>query len=473
MIEPTLYPKQQVLIDEVRAALMAGHKEVLMQAVTGFGKTVLAADLIIKSRKKGFRQVFIVPRKELLRQTSESFDQFEISHSYVAAEKSFNPYAKTHICTVGTLVNRLDKINPHVAFIDETHFGDSQLEKIINNFKKRGIIIIGATATPMKLSGMPMRRWYSHMVCGPSTRWCIDNNYLSDYRLFAPSEPNLTGIKTLGGDYAKGELSERMEQDRVLVGDAVNHYLTHSNGRLNMAFCVSIKASKMTAQMFRDAGIPAVHMDGDTPEDERRRIARAFARREIRTLCTVDLCLFGYDLASAAGMPAVVESMTDLRPTKSLPLQLQKWGRVLRRKDDPAMIMDHAGNSFFRGETNHGLPCEERLWTLSGITKQDRDEEPNVGSKQCTQCFYVYPPAKACPNCGFVEPIKSREIGLEEGELEEITAMKQGSLDGMNQENDPVFAAKIEEGRKLGMGNPELWAKNALAAEKMLKSGKL
>jgi len=213
-------------------------------------------------------------------------------------------------------------------------------------------------------------------------------------------------------------LASFMEHENVLIGDAVRHYQSHAAGKLNITFCTSIKHSQMTADMFNVAGIPSVHMDGETPEDDRKRMARAFAKRELMNICSVDLLCFGYDLASASGVKdAVIESISDLRPTKSRPLQRQKNGRVLRYKDYPAIILDHSGNAAL-----HGMPCEDVEWTLQGRKKNVAgDDEKAIPVRQCPQCYYVDRPSPSCKNCGHVYEIDSRMVEHIDGELQEVT----------------------------------------------------
>ncbi len=416
-----LHPQQITFNNDIRMAAKRGAKSILAQGPTGFGKSVSAAAHIKAALGKSKTAIFVVPRRDLVRQMSKHFNEFDIPHSFIAAGHQYNPYAKVHICTVGTLVNRLDKATPDIVFIDETHYGSTQLDKIIKYYRAQGAYIIGLSATPQKTSGQGLDVWYETMVCGPSISWLIENKFLSEYRLFSPGRPNLEGIKTVAGDYSKGQLSEIMEADRVLIGSAVQHYKEHAMGKLNVAFCTSRKHSGITAQAFRDAGIPTSHIDGETPDDERKRIIRAFANRELLCITSVDLMHTGFDLGSQVDMDITVESMSDLRPTKSLTLQLQKWGRVLRRKDYPAVIVDHAANAFFAdGTPNHGFPDDERFWSLEGSKKRGSMGERAIPVRQCTGCYFCHKPAPVCPNCGLVYPIQSRIVEEVEGELHEI-----------------------------------------------------
>lgn len=53
-----LRPRQQALIDAIRDAVRQGHKRIICQAPTGFGKTLTAAWLIGGALEKGKRPLF-------------------------------------------------------------------------------------------------------------------------------------------------------------------------------------------------------------------------------------------------------------------------------------------------------------------------------------------------------------------------------------------------------------------------------
>ncbi len=415
-----LYDDQMELVQELREAMRrilkrGGRTSILVQAATGSGKSVISAFMIASSRAKKTKSAFVVPRKELLKQMHDNFSRFHIPHSYVAAGNPFNPQAYTHICSAMSLINRLDHITPQVVFIDETHFGTGALDTIINYYLDKGAWVIGLSATPMKMSGQGLECWYEEMVCGKSIRWLIDNKRLSEYRGFAPSRVDLQGIKKNGGDYARGQLDDFMS-DSFIIGDAVKHYKQHAAGLLNIAFCAGIKSSQLTAERFRDEGVSAVHVDGKTSASDLRQIMRDYASHQIEVLTNSDLLTFGFDLASNAGVPVNVQCISDLRPTVSLPLQLQKWGRGLRYDGDTHLMFDHA-NNFER----HGLPCDEREWTLASRETGARDAyEREVDVRQCPVCYRCHEPAPICPSCNYEYPIQSREIEEIEGELEEI-----------------------------------------------------
>lgn len=429
-----LFDDQIDLVNRARDA-MRKTRRVLMVAETGSGKTRMASAMIQSSRAKGKKAMFIVPRRELLKQTAKTFMGDNIPFGYIASGHPLNPYAKTYLATTGTLIKRLDKFAPDIVVIDEAHFSGETNKKIADYYHSRGAFVLGLTATPRYPSGDGMGDCYDTMVSGPSLRWLIDNKRLSDYRLFAPSRPDLSGVKKVAGDYAKGQLADRMEHDRVLIGDAVKHYRSHAMGRLAVAYCTSRKHSQMVAASFRDEGIPAAHVDGETPDAEMFKILTAYARREILVLCNADLLLFGFDLSAAVNTSVTIECMIDLRPTMSLTLQRQKNGRVLRYKDYPAIILDHGGNTM-----QHGLPCDQIDWTLDAkpprgnVEAQERTspvrqctgghkDGPGLGEKM-RPCYFAHPPAPRCPNCGAWYEVQSRMVDQIDGELVEISRIQ-------------------------------------------------
>lgn len=462
----SLYQDQSELVNQTRQ-LMIKNKSVLMQSPTGSGKTAMATWIINSAKNKNMKVIFCVPRVELFNQTCETFEKNNIPHGYIAAKHPFNPYCKIYVGMVQTMARRLNKLpNADLLIVDETHFGSGQLDTIIEHYKKQGAHILGLSATPWKSSGKGLGCWYDAMSIGKSVEWLIENKRLSDYKAFAPSTLDLSGLKVTAGDYAKGELSEFMEGQRVIVGDAVKYYRETAMGRLHIVFCTSIKHSQIVCATFNRAGITAVHVDGEMPKDQLKQIIKAYARREILVLTFCDLLCFGFDLAQASGMDVTIESMSDLKPTKSLSLQLQKWGRVLRYKDYPALIFDHANN--FK---EHGFPCSKREWTLKDRKQGKRESEPAPASRTCPTCFLVHTPAPICPECKHVYEIKGREIDEVEGELQEIDKVEARKQARIEQGQAQSLEELIELGKKRNYKSPTAWASKVMAGRMMKRGG--
>jgi len=463
----TLYPDQIEVIDNVRQA-MTRHKSVLLQSPTGSGKTKMAIYMLESALSKDKRCLFTVPRRDLMNQTSDSFESDGVNHGYIAADRDFNPYSRVHIGMVDTMARRLDKLpDKDIVFIDETHFGSNSLDAIINHYKAKGAWILGLSATPWKLSGEGLGKWYDTMIEGKSIKWLIDNKRLSDYRYFyGKTKPDLSKIDVTAGDYAKGQLADFMEHQGAIIGDCVNDYRNRCMGRLHIVRCASIKHSQMTAASFQSAGIPAIHVDGETPDDERKKIFKAFARREVLVLTFCDLLTFGFDLSQASGMDVCIESCSDMRPSKSLAGQMQYWGRALRYKDYPAIINDHVNNY-----VDHQLPCTERVWSLESRKQGKKSsDEKTLPTRQCPTCFFVHTPAPICPNCNHVYEIKGREIDEIDGELVEmdknaIAAVKKDAR--KEQGKATTLDDLIAIGKKRGYKSPSAWASRVIAGRMM------
>lgn len=454
----TLYPDQERLIEKTRHAMRC-HKSILIQAATGAGKTVITSFMFLGAIKRGKTAIIVVPRRELMEQTSNTFSKTGIEHGFISSGKKYNPNVKCWIATTESLAKRLD-IAPciNMIVVDEAHFGLTANNKIIKKYKDAGAYVFGLSATPCKLSGKGLGCWFDTMVEGESIRWLIDNKRLSDYRLFVPDAPDFSGVKTVAGDYAKGQIADKMERDVVLIGRAVDHYKKHAMGKRNVTFCVSRHHADIVNQAFIKSGIPSEYVDGETSPDERKRIFIALAKGEILNVCNCELLTFGFDLSSAAGMQVTIESLSILKPTKSIALYSQIVGRALRYKPEPALIFDHTGTAL-----RLGLPDEKRFWTLADVDKNARGgKESTVAIRQCEKCDFVHRPAPVCPNCGHEYPYGGRTVNEIEGELKEIKAIE---IEKKKLEKKRRRAAckTIEElehfAREEGYKNPEYWAR--------------
>ena len=411
----SLYPHQEKFIVDIREALRS-KQAVLGQASTGFGKTCCVASIAKSASAKGKRVLFTVHRKDLLRQTSNTFKEFDIHHGVIATGQRPNPFAPVQIASIQTLQNRLDS-QPFFDLVipDEAHLSAAEgQKKVLLHFKKQGSKLVGLTATPERLSGEGLNDIFDTMVQGPSMAWLIKHGYLSDYKIYAPSQPDLTGVHTRMGDYINSELESAMNKP-FITGNAISHYQKHAAGKRALAFCISIKHSQHVADQFRNAGIMAVHIDGETKHEDRVKAFRAFAKRDIQVITSVALFCEGFDLSSQIGQEVPIEATISLRPTQSLALDLQQKGRGLRRKPYPAIILDHSGNTL-----RHGLPDDERDWTLEGKKRSKKDKN-EVAVRQCPKCFAVHRPLPVCPSCGFVYEVKGRpDIEVVDGELQEL-----------------------------------------------------
>lgn len=406
-------------------------------------------------------------RDFLLDQTAATFDSVEVPYGFIAAGRPCNPHHAVHIVSVGTVVRRLDKLQPPDVMIwDEVkHIAAASWAKIFR--WAPNAIHIGLDATPWRLDGRGLGDYFEEMICGPSVSQLMAEGYLSQYRAFAPSAPNLAGIHTIAGDYNRGELGGVMD-DGQIIGDMVRHYRERADGHRAIYFAVGVDHSKHIAATFTASGIAAKHLDGNSTTAERREAAIAFADGHIKVLCNVELFGEGFDLAAQAAREVSIECVGLARPTKSLALHLQQIGRALRPKDQPAVILDHAGNLL-----RHGLPDDRREWSLRGVDKKKAAASAGPAVTQCSSCYGVHRAGlMACPYCGEARQMQAREVEEVAGELREVARPDRERANELARlryarEKEEQAAAKttaelIQLGRKRGFKNPSWWAINVM-----------
>jgi DNA repair protein RadD len=408
--ETKLRDYQHELIDETVEALRH-HRSVLLQAPTGAGKTEMAVEIAHKHRD-GIVW-FVCHRHEIVAQTSGALKRAGVdAHGVVAPRHPEDATIRMQVCSIGALRHRYKRYPaPDLIVLDECHHAAaSSWAKLIKRFPDAKLL--GLTATPERLDGRGLGDWFEHMIVGPGTSALIDQGYLSKFKYFAPSIPDMRGVRVKGEEYDPRDLEKATD---TIVGDVIDHFKEKlaPNARA-LAFCVSVDAARELAARFRKAGIPAKCVDWKTPPAKRDQAVRDLASGKIRVLTNKEVFTEGFDL------PAI-DAVLLLRPTKSFALYRQMIGRCLRIAQGKSYttILDHAGLI-----ADHPFPDNDGEWSLGGRRSgiaQSSSYPRGLEIRRCPECFAVNKWSAKCPECGYVYQIKDRNVEEIYGELRELT----------------------------------------------------
>jgi superfamily II DNA or RNA helicase len=454
-----LWDFQGELVADLRSKLVAGWKAPLLVSPTGSGKTVMFAYLAGKMAARGTRAIIMAHRKELIKQISDTLADFDVPHGFITAGTKYDEDPCVHVASAFTAVRRLKSIlAPDYVIVDEAHhaIAGSTWRKCIDHWRSLNpkLRIIGVTATPQRLGGEGLHSTFDSMIIGPDTRTLIDAGYLCEYKMFAPPVPlNTSSLHMRGGDYRRDEVDALVDKPKI-TGNAVAHYRKYLDGRPTVAFANSIAHARHVAEDFAAAGYRSASIDGAMKAEDRDEVVRDFSAGQLNVMVSCDLVSEGFDVP---GMHGAIF----LRPTESLALYLQQCGRVLRTFADKehAFILDHVGNS-----ARHGLPCDERHWTLAGSKKSKRKDPDDIAIRQCPNCGCVCAQsAMVCDECEYAFPKKVRTLAEVKGELELVKRRRQ--LEFKRQRAEAVdLPSLIEVGKMRGFKNPRAWAEHVLDA---------
>jgi superfamily II DNA or RNA helicase len=167
--------------------------------------------------------------------------------------------------------------------------------------------------------------FYEEFIGGYDLKWAIDNEYAVPLicKLARVDAMDLTGVKTVGGDFVQAQLAKALNQE------AVKHrvcLITAEEMRgPTVLFAASVDGAKAYSHyLTQNYGIPAVHVYGTQQPEERQENLAAFKSGKAKVLCNVAVCAIGFDFPPT-------ETLIMARPTKSRGFALQAWGRAARQ----------------------------------------------------------------------------------------------------------------------------------------------
>jgi superfamily II DNA or RNA helicase len=465
-----LRPRQQDVINDLRAAFASGKRAPMVQAPCGFGKTVLAAHVVHGARLKKIRVGFAVPALSLIEQTFDrmrenGFDPADMgilqgSHPW------YRPHAPIQICSAQT-VDRRGWPNIDLLVIDEAHLRFKVYETWTG--KK-----IGLSATPWS-KGLGLH--FDTLIKGPSDQELIDDGMLSQFKVFAPSHPDLAGVETRetanGRDYVESQLGERMSKPE-LVADAVKTWLERGRGQPTLCFAVNRAHAALLAERFSAAGVRTGYVDAFTPREDRDEMGRKLGAGELGVVVNIG-CL-------TTGVDWIVRCLILCRPTKSEILFKQILGRCLRPEyadgfdlnsregrlaamaagPKPfATILDHSDTHLRLGMVTDIDHDELHDGKITNSSKADDEEREERLPRECRDCAGLIPPgASECPCCGAVQR-RASNVAEKAGELAEL---KPGAKKAKRKSGEPV----IEFLR--GLDKSDLYAQLAYIADERGRS---
>jgi superfamily II DNA or RNA helicase len=281
---------------------------------------------------------------------------------------------------------------------------------------------------------------FDDLVIGATLSDLIEQGYLSDFRAYASGHPDLSGVRTVAGDFHKGDLSAAMSK-KGLTADVVATWLAHGDDRPTICFAVDRSHAGQLQQDFQRAGITAGYIDADTDVVERDFIKGEFIAGRIKVVCNCRTLTTGIDWP--------VGCIIDAAPTKSEMLHVQKIGRGLRVNEGipDCIILDHADNSLRLGlvtDIHHSALSEGK--SAQGKKAEKKPPMP----RPCPSCAFLKPAGvHVCPECSF-EPERKTLVPVEAGELVEITGKKRGPKQAPKAEKQVWWSALLAVRKERG-----------------------
>ena len=166
----------------LRQSLRAGHKRPVLQAPTGFGKTVLAAHIVAGALWKENRVAFVAPMLNLIDQTFERFRENGIDPAHMGVTQGDHPWRRPHapvqICSAQTLARRgFPEVD--LAVVDECHLRFDVIDRWMA--VQPEMIFVGLSATPWSAG---MADYCSDLIVPTSISELIAVGKLSPFRVW-------------------------------------------------------------------------------------------------------------------------------------------------------------------------------------------------------------------------------------------------------------------------------------------------
>jgi len=334
--------------DALRQGFREGHKNQIIMAPTGAGKTYLGLRVCYEAVQKGRRAVFLCDRTTLIDQTSTVADRYGLhDHGIIQANHwRRRPDRLLQIASVQTIAKRQFWPQMDVLVVDEAHTSYRAWTEFAQNTEAA---VVGLSATPFTPG---LGKIFTNLINATTMHDLTQSGVLVPMRIYSCHRPDMTGAETSGGEWTDRAAEERGMQ---IIGDVVSDWLKFGDGRKTIVFGSTINHCEELCRQFINAGIMAAVFTSQTTAKERELLLEEYRKPDshLRVLISVEALAKGFDVPD-------VGCVADARPLrKSLSTAIQMWGRGLRSSPETGKVDCIA--SGMRVLTDRGLVAIEKI----------------------------------------------------------------------------------------------------------------
>ena len=339
---PEPHEVQRNALAALRRARADGYSAGLVVLATGLGKTWLSA---FDTAAPEFRRVlFVAHRDEILSQAMETFRQCRPQARlgrYDGIEK--DPTADVVFASVQTLGRsaHLERFSPDYfdyIVVDEFHHAAARTyRQLIDHFTPK--FLLGLTATPERTDGGDLLGLcQENLVFRCDAFEAIDKQLLSPFRYFGiPDEVDYANIPWRSSRFDEVALTAAVATE-ARAQNALEQHRRHGGTRA-LGFCCSTVHADYMADFFNKHGVRAAAVHSAPGSAPRTSSLEALRGGDLEVVFSVDMFNEGVDVPS-------VDTVLMLRPTESVIIWLQQFGRGLRLSPGKTHlnVIDYIGN---------------------------------------------------------------------------------------------------------------------------------
>jgi superfamily II DNA or RNA helicase len=412
---------QTKLISDIRQAISDGHRRIIVQLFVGGGKTVIASEIIRGAKEKLNRSLFLAPRRQLVYQTVETLNRFDINAGLIMAGENPFTLPLAQVGSFDTITSRVRSGRMQIpsaslVLADECHatFSCSRLELLAHY-----PIVLGLTSTPTLANGKGMGAFYTKIVQGPTMKQLVEWGFLVPMRYFGADAPDLEKCKIdKDGDYQEKALADATDKPE-LIGAIYDNYKRIVGDRTTLIFAVNCKHARHIHDEFKSHGVNVEYIDGSTPTEERDEIRKRVESGQTKVIVNIGVMAFGTDWP-------IISCIIIARVTRNIAAWIQMIGRGSRLHPGKLdTIVIYHGNNF----DELGPIDDDIEWSLDDkTTVRERKEKALKDAKEpkeiTCKCGRIFRGSRICPGCGLQVIPKGEAIPYHEADLKELVAVK-------------------------------------------------